>query len=391
MFLSRRSLIKMGLAGVLAPQASLGLATEGKSGSFETWRRDFEAGVPARMKAAKVVGASFAITSESKAVRYAASFGFADLHSQRKMTVQAPMHLASVSKLFTASALVQLFERRGYDLHDDVNEFIDFPVRNPNHPRVAITPHHLITHTSSISDEGHGDLSGEGDPTQSLSSFLKDYLVQGGRAYSPDTSFLKSGPGAKWDYSNVGAALAGYVVEAVSKQSFSSYVEENILSPLRITNAHWYLKEFAADVLAKPYRFENDAFVELPQDGYPDVPAGMLRCSVSDLAKSLHAMLEQQRVRNAILSPNAVREMLRRQVDRKIYPYQGLGWTGEETKKRKVVGHTGTDNGASNMVALTDDHSQAVAVLMNIDGTEETSAFRASIIEDLFIGATLAG
>ena len=220
---------------------------------------------------------------------------------------------------------------------------------------------------------------------------MKAYLVKGGSAYSPKTSFLKAKPGARWDYCNVGAALAGYLVEVISKKSFSSYVEDKVLSPLRITNAHWYLKEFAPDVLAKPYRFENGSFVELPQEGYPDVPAGLLRCSVSDLAKALHAMLGQREGKDAILSPAAVRHMLHRQVDRKIYPYQGLGWTEEETEKRKVVGHTGSDNGASNMVALTKDNSQAVVVLMNIDGTDETSAFRASVTDDLFVGAKLAG
>jgi CubicO group peptidase (beta-lactamase class C family) len=389
MFSTRRSLLKIGLAGMLAPQATFALATENKSGVFDTWQRKFEAGVPARMAAAKVVGASFAITSKNEAVRYAASFGFADLQKQRKMTPETPIHLASVSKLFMAVALVQLFERRGYDLHSDINTFLDFPVKNPSHPRAAITPHQLVTHTSSISDEGYGDYSVEGDPTQSLASFLKDYLMEGGSAYLAKTSFLTSKPGAKWDYSNVGAALAGYLVEVISKKSFSTYVEENLLAPLGITNAHWYLREFAPDVLAKPYRFEKGEFVELAQEGYPDVPAGMLRCSVSDLAKALHAMLGQQKGKNAILSQTAVREMLRRQVAQSIFPFQGLGWIEEETAKRKVVGHTGSDNGASNMVALTKDNSQAVVVLMNIDGTDDTSSFRASIIEDLLAGAKL--
>lgn len=388
---TRRSLLKLVLAGLFVPQGPFALASEKQSQSFENWRRDFEAGVPARMTAAKVVGASVAISSNDMAVRYAASFGFADLKQQRKLTVDTPMHLASISKLFTASALVQLFERHGYDLHGNIDDFIDFPVRNPHHPDIPITPHQLLTHTSSISDEGYGDVSFEGDPKQSLSNFLRDYLVKGGSAYSPKRSFLKAKPGTKWDYSNVAVALAGYVVESVSKQSFSSYVGENIFAPLGVDNAHWYIRELAPDVLAKPYRFENGAFAELPQEGYPDVPAGMLRCSVTDLAKSLHAMLGRETDKKAILSPRAVAEMLRRQVDPKVYPYQGLGWTEEETKNHKVVGHTGSDNGASNMVALTKDQSQAVALLMNVDGTSETGKFRASIIEDLLVGAKLAG
>jgi CubicO group peptidase (beta-lactamase class C family) len=388
---TRRFLLKMGLAGLLLPEGSLVMARDNQHPSFESWRRDFEASVPERMKAANVVGVSVAISSRDKAVCYAASFGFADLKEQRKLTADTPIHLASVSKLFTASALVQLFERKGCDLHDDINEFIDFPVRNPHHPHLSITPHQLLTHTSSISDKGYGDVSFEGDPQQNLPSFLRDYLVNGGGAYSPKTSFLKAKPGTKWDYSNVAIALAGYVVESLSKQSFSSYVEDNVLEPLGIRNAHWFLKQFAPDVLAKPYAFVNGKFVELPQQGYPDVPAGMLRCSASDLAKSLHAMLGWETGRKAILSPRAIAEMLRRQVGPKIIPFQGLGWIEEEINGDKFVGHSGSDIGASNMVVLTKDKSHAVAVLMNIEGTLQTSKFRASVIEDLIVGTKFAG
>lgn len=388
MVASRRSLLKLGLAGLLIPQGTLAFAGEAKNSSFEAWRRDFEGGIPARMKSANVVGAAMAIASRDNAKLYAGAFGFADLKQQRKLTADTPMHLASVSKLFTASALVQLFERKGLDLHGDVNGFIDFQVRNPHHPLLPITPHHLLTHTSSIFDEGHGDVSFPGDPKQSLADFLRNYLLKGGNAYAPETSFLKTEPGAKWEYSNVAIALAGYVIECVSGTDFPTYVKDNILDPIGVSNAHWYLREFQPDVLSKPYSFEDGAFVELPQQGYPDVPAGMLRCSVSDLARSLHAMLGGSP--DAILSARASAEMLRRQVDTKIYPYQGLGWTEEETASRKVVGHTGSDNGASNIVALSEDQSHVAALLMNNDGTPESGAFRASVIDDLLAGARLA-
>jgi len=389
MFSTRRAVVQGGIAGLLLPQAVFATAAQKPNSPFERWRLDFEAGVPARMAAAHVVGASVAITSPGNAVRYTASFGFADVAKNRALTVDTPMHLASVSKLFTASALVQLFERRGLDLHANVNDFIDFPVINPHHPSLPVTPHQLVTHTSSISDKGH-DVTYPGDPRKSLSSFLQGYLVKGGRHYDPEKSYLKMKPGKKWDYSNVGAALAGYVVECLSQQSFASYVEENVLAPLDIHNAHWYLRDFEPDVLAKPYKFKNEEFVELPQQGYPDVPAGLLRCSIGDLARSLHAMLGQETGQKAILSGHAVREMLRRQVAQSVHGYQGLGWTQEKVRARKVVGHSGSDTGASNMVVLTEDQSQAVAMLMNIDGTYKSDEFRDAVTEDLLVGAELA-
>jgi CubicO group peptidase (beta-lactamase class C family) len=388
MVASRRSLLKLGLTGMLIPQRSLAFAVDARNPSFEDWRRNFAAGIAARMKAANVVGAAVVIASRENTTLFAEAFGFADLKQQRKLTTDTPMHLASISKLFTASALVQLFERKGLDLQGDVSGFIDFQVRNPHHPQLPITPHHLLTHTSGIFDEGHGDVSFPGDPTQSLSDFLRNYLVSGGSTYAPGTSFLQAEPGTKWEYSNVSIALASYVVERVSGTSFPAYVKENILDPIGVINAHWYLRQFQRDVLAKPYSFEDGTFVELPQQGYPDVPAGLLRCSVSDLVKSLHAMLWGSH--NAVLSQRASAEMLRRQVDPKISPYQGLGWTEEESASRKVVGHTGSDNRASNIVALSEDQNHVAALLMNNDGTLESGAFRASVIDDLLAGAKLA-
>jgi CubicO group peptidase (beta-lactamase class C family) len=391
MISTRRSLLKMGLVGLLVPQGRLASADE-KGRSFEAWRHDFEASIPARMGAARISGAAVAIASRDNATRYTAAFGFADLAQNRKLTADTPVHLASVSKLVTATALVQLFERKGYDLREDINKFIDFRIKNPRHPKLPITPHQLITHTSSISDEGYDDLhvSTEGDPTQSLKSFLKSYLVEGGAYYSSTTSFFPEKPGKRWSYCNVGVALAGYAVQCISKQSFSSYTQKNIFEPLGIRNAHWYLKEFASDVLAKPYEFVKGSFHELPQEGYPDVPSGMLRCSVADLTKILRAMLGGETGQRAILSPRAVAAMLRDQVNPDLVSYQGLGWVSEPINGHDFVGHSGSDVGASNMVVLTPDQTHAVAVLMNIEGTKKTDKFRASVIEDLVVGAKLA-
>lgn len=388
MTFTRRTMFKMATAGLLVPAALSACAAKEPSNAFDDWRRDFEAGVPTRMKQSGIAGLAVGVVPRDSANRYTAAFGLADVKSGRQMTVDTPVHLASVSKLFTATALVQLFDERGHDLDGDISGFIDFPVKNPHHPRDPITPRQLITHTSSISDEGYEnqyETQGTGDPTEGLSSFLRDLLSEGGRTYTPMDTFLHGKPGTEWSYSNVGVALAGYVVERVSERPFASYVEDRVLGPLGIHNAHWYLREFGPDVIATPYTFEKGDFVALPQEGYRDFPAGMLRCSVADLATSLRAM--QGGGETAILSPRAVTAMLDRQVDPSIVHYQGLGWTEETIDGAALVGHSGVDVGATNMVVLTEDRRHTVAVLMNTDATPEVDAFRESITADLIKGA----
>lgn len=406
MISTRRSVLKAGLAGLVVAQGSVAYASTSQNTgqntghntsqnqTFDQWLAAFEAGMPARLAAAHVAGVEVAIVSKNAPTPYAGAFGYADIAANRKLTPTTPMHLASVSKLFTASALVRLFELCGLDLHGDVNSFIDFPVRNPAYPDVPITPHQLVTHTSSISDDNYVGFDTVGDPTQSLSDFLRDYLVPGGKHYSPKKSYFpKHKPATYFSYSDVGMALAGYVVECVGGQDFAAYTEANVLQPLGITGAHWYLRQFAPGVLAVPYEFKNGALAALPQMSYPDVPSGALRCSVTDLATSLRAMIGGAAGTPPILSPADVAEMLRPQVSTKIVPYQGLGWVQEVVSGQPYVGHSGSDIGFANMVVLTKDQNHAVAVLINTDEGDGSAVtnFRASVTTDLVHGAQLLG
>ncbi|WP_228561945.1 serine hydrolase domain-containing protein [Catenulispora rubra] len=399
MISTRRSVLKAGLAGLFVVQGSVAqgsaaFATTSQKQTFDQWLREFEASMPARLAAAHVAGVEVAIVSKNAPTPYAAAFGYADIAANRLMTPDTPVHLASVSKLFTASALVQLFEHCGLDRHDDVSSFIDFPVRNPAYPNVPITPHQLVTHTSSISDDNYVGFDVVGDPTESLSDFLRGYLVPGGKHYAPKKSYLpKHKPATYFSYSDVGMALAGYVVQCVSGQDFTAYAQANLFDPLGITGAHWYLRQFAPGVLAVPYEFKNGALAALPQMSYPDVPSGALRCSVTDLATSLRAMIGGAIGTPPILSAAAVADMLRPQVSPKIVPYQGLGWVQEVVSGLPYVGHSGSDIGFATMVVLTKDQNHAVAVLINTDEGDGSavSDFRDSVTTDLVHGAQLLG
>lgn len=387
MAITRRALLGMGLAGLFVARDGFSTMAPSPDSSFDDWRRHFESGLPARMKAAGIPGVAVAIASTTSH-HYSSAFGFADIGAGRRLSVDTPMHLASVSKLVTTLGVVRLFERHGYDLHQDVNHFLDIVVRNPHHPDRPITVHQLLTHTSSISDEGYGDITIPGDATQSLGDFLTSYLTRGGATYSPDESFLRAAPGTRWTYSNVAMALAGHVVERVAKRDFASFIEAEVFAPLAIRNAHWSIRRFAPNVLATPYEFDDGKLVALPQQGYPDIPAGMLRCPVNDLAKLLATLLGAPTAQPPIASPQALHAMLEPQVDPSIASYQGLGWIAEEVNGRTVVGHSGSDPGASNMVALTDDRKQAAVVLMNVDGTRRNTRFRDAVTRDLLAGAS---
>ena len=79
-------------------------------------------------------------------------FGYADLERRIPISIDHLQNIGSVSKTFTTTALMQLWEKQLFQLDDDVSEYVGFSLRNPNHPDVAITFRHLLTHQSSIRD-----------------------------------------------------------------------------------------------------------------------------------------------------------------------------------------------------------------------------------------------
>ena len=99
----------------------------------------------------EVVGISAAVVKNGKIV-YNESFGYANLEHKTLLTNEHVMRIASISKSFTATSLLQLVERGIISLDDDVSDLIGFQMRNPNHPEVPITLRMILSHTASIRD-----------------------------------------------------------------------------------------------------------------------------------------------------------------------------------------------------------------------------------------------
>lgn len=228
---------------------------------------------------------------------YAGGLGMADLETGRPVTERTPFLLASVSKSFTATSLMQLYEDGAFELDDDINAYLPFPVVNPTWPDTPITFRELLGHTSSINDNWDVMPYCNGAPCeQSLGEFLESYLVPGGELYDATNNFVPSAPGAASVYSNVGYALVGYLVESMAGEPFADYSIAHTLDPLRMEGG-WFLSDFdlEADLApAVPYDwdYEANAPVERGYYDFPDYPDGQLRTDVVSLATFLLAHKE---------------------------------------------------------------------------------------------------
>jgi CubicO group peptidase (beta-lactamase class C family) len=298
--------------------------------------------------------------------------GLADISAPYSVNTRQP--IGSVSKTFIGLALAQLSVEHKIDLDADINTYLPWPVRNPRFKTQPITLRQLATHTSSIRDrpaayrKSYVAQAAGGD----LAGYLKSYFVADGALFAAD-NFSRAVPGSSYDYSNIGAALAAYVIELKLAMHFERYVDESIVRVIgmqasfqpRATDAQLYKKSGAA---ISPYRLLS----------YPD---GGLIASCSDLARYVTAVVDANAARPSVLSKAAVQLMLTPQftsrpakLPEKITNH-GLFWEIRGDK----IGHTGSDPGVTALLSFDPRKGTARLQLSNID-IEESSALTQQFI-----------
>ena len=190
-------------------------------------------------KQGHINGFSVAIVDENGTL-YEDGFGYADIQNNKEYTEHSLQNIASVSKTFIGIALLKAQELGKLDLDDPVNQYLPFEVTNPHFPNTPITLRQLATHTSSITDATAYDKYGyvlkensnEGtqvnknfrspDEMMPLGTFLKNVLNKEGVWYKKK-NFLKNLPGKKFEYSNVGAGLAAFIIEKATNEPFKAF------------------------------------------------------------------------------------------------------------------------------------------------------------------------
>lgn len=308
-------------------------------------------------------------------IAFSQGYGYANIAEQQPVTPDTPFALASITKAVTATALMQAVEAGDLDLDAPVGDVVGFPVENPNRPGERITLRHLATHTSGIIDsDAYDDSYAPGDPQIALGDFLQGYLVPGGVTYSADANFAADGPGTRFEYSNIGAGLAGYAVEAATGTRLDHYTQASIFDPLGMTHAGWFLADFDdISQIATPYQVSDEGHVALEQYGFPTYPDGLLRASANDLATFMAAIMNGGELHGVrILEAETVAAMLApqfpdAQVDffKRAVEYPGFEQDIFWFRYRGWIGHDGGDDGVITFMHYDPQTSVGVVVLIN--------------------------
>jgi CubicO group peptidase (beta-lactamase class C family) len=299
-------------------------------------------------------------------------YGYADISKNTPVTDSTIFMLASISKTIMVTALMQLHEHGKFHLDDSINAYLPFQVRNPTFPGIPITFQMLLTHTSSIQDNWNAMPGQLGDYPMSLATYLQKYFTPGEEYYDPGLNFYAYSPGSIWNYSNIGAALAGYLVEVISGVPFDKYCRDSVFAPLQMSNTAWFLRDLDTTLVARPYTYSNGTYVDNGLYGYPDYPDGQLRTTAASLAKFLMANMNGGELKGSRILDSSTVHMTRTVFVPTVFlgflSYQwGLIWYKEKWSGHDLWGHEGGDPGVTTSMRLSESDTIGVIFLSNAD------------------------
>ena len=329
--------------------------------------------IQGEMNSERFPGVSTIIVKDGQIV-WLESYGFADVGNNIPVEDTTVFLLASLSKVFTGTAVMQLYENGMLDLDEDINNHLPWALDIPGFESDSITFRQLMTHSSSIEDNDvvMGTYYDYPDPTITLADCMEGYFSTSGTNYSPMENFLANAPGAVYEYSNIATALNGYLAEVVSGLPYDQYCNNEIFDPLCMTKTAWYMASFDSTHVARPYQYVSGNYVPYPHYGFADYPNGQLRSNVMDLSKFMMAYLNGGSLgTDTILISNSVNEMWSPQIPA-LEPTQGLNWYQEElyhsTGSASLWGHNGGEDGVSTDMYLDPVNNIGICVLTNGEG-----------------------
>ncbi len=233
------------------------------------------------------------------------NFGFKDLGSRKPPSSDTLFGLGSITKVFTAVAIMQLQDKGVLNLDDPISNYlaVDFDSSNP------ILIRHLLSHSSGIPALGYSESKMskrwwmDGYPIASLDDLLS---FMGGAS-----EWVQTQPGKRWFYLNEGYILLGAIIEQISGQAYKDYISENILRPLGMTRSFFNREEVEQDAdHATPYLKERDGSHFLGANLYSAIPAaGGLVSTISDMTVFAKVFFTPEAATKPLLSEEALRLM----------------------------------------------------------------------------------
>jgi len=323
---------------------------------YETWLK-------AKMEYRGITGCSFSIVYDKDLI-YCNGYGYSDIEKQIPATSKTVYRIASITKTFTSTAIMQLRDAGKIRLDDPIKKYLPwFDIKTEFDEDPEITIWHLLTHTSGL-------------PAEAAFPYWTDHefpTVKQIIETLPDQEMIYPTE-TKWNYSNLAMSLLGYIVEAASSQKYEDYIELNILKPLTMNNTcvdilkNKKIKKELATAYGRRLPDGSHKFTSFT-DSKGLTPAANISSTVEDLAKWASFQFSGKSTDGKVLiKKSTLNEMQRVQWLQPSWESGwGLGWGVRKKGDRTIVGHGGWVGGYRTQISFCPDEKIAFIIMFNSD------------------------
>ena len=322
------------------------------------------------MQKHNAVGLCVAAVKDGKIV-YNNTFGYKDLEQQIPIADDDVLRIASISKSFTATAILQLVEQGKLNLDTDISDLMGFEIRNPNFPLIPITVRMLLSHTSSMSDS-NGYFSFD-----NMNPSVSPTWQKAWNSYEP---------GSKYQYCNLGYNTLGAIIEIISGERFDDYIENHIFKPLGVYASH-NVMDLDSIKFIKIYKYNlpDSSFVcstsayQAPAEelanyrmGYSTTafsPTGGVKISAKDLARVMMMHMNYGELDGIRILDSTSCALMRSNITTTNYSGETYGMallnSNDYLQGCRVTGHDGLALGAYTSMFWLPEQNFGVVVMTN--------------------------
>ncbi|MEH7060485.1 serine hydrolase [Bacillus wiedmannii] len=325
-----------------------------------------------KMKKYNVNGSSFVVVHDGKVV-VNKGYGYADKEKKIPVTKDTVFQIASISKTFTALAVMQQVDKGNIKLDQDVQKYLG-GLQIPNQTGKTLTLFDMLTYTSGFDFPDLTNITGPEYTDDENSISMKEF-------FSKHMPTVVRPPGEVYTYDNVSFALAGFAVENVTNTPFSKYMEKNVFKPLDMKSTSMSFTPDLLERMATHYGPTGDP-IPTSGSGLRDTPQGSILSTAEDMSKYMIMQLQKGKFKDKeIVSKKSMDMMHDYQVfDDKTVPVATIGFEtpfNELANGQHVVIKGGSMPGHQSLMVLVPEQKTAFFMSYNNDSTMSIDMYEA--------------
>ena len=305
-----------------------------------------------------IAGIAISIVKD-KEIIYLKSFGVSNINTQKHLLPTDNFHVASISKTFTAAAVVQLSESKKICLDSPLYKYLPYFKMADNRYKI-ITIRQVLNHTSGLPDVEDYQWEKQISDDEALERNTR----------SIDTCILISEPGREYHYSNTGYDILGDLIAKVPRKSFENYMKQHLLDKLKMYSSSFLLSDILLNRRTSPHTNVPLEVSKIYPYNRMHAPSSTLNSNVVELSNWIITNLNNGSYKgNQVLSSSEVKLMQSPTftIDSSSGRQIGLSWFIYPYKKYSIINHDGADDGYVSVLCMIPALNCGFVILFNSD------------------------